>query len=174
MKNLFIKNDFLNLTEYSNRKNAVLIDIGAALIGGLSSFVNAHIWFPEQTYYMVLALVAIDFITGVLVGHRSPVGFETRKAKKAIPTLIAYTGCMVFAHKFSVEPGLFWMPQTVLLPIVVINFTSSVKNCSLLGWLPTSIADVLYKNIDKYKNPENLNNPTNEEVINSDAELIAR
>lgn len=160
---LLMQNDFYDLSEYSNLKYGAWIHILAAVVGFITSFVNAHIWSPASTYYMVLVLVLFDFGTGVLVGIRSARGFETRKAKKILLTLCAYTACMFFAHNFAKhEPGLFWMPQTVLAPIVVINFLSFAKNCSLLGWLPEKVSQVLYKNIDRYKNPEPLINPTNE------------
>ena len=156
-----VRNDFIDLTIYSNRKHAALIDATAFLMGALTAFVDTHIWSPASTYYCVLFLVLADFASGVWVGHRSPTGIETRKAKKVLGSLVYYTAFMLFAHQFSKgEPALFWMPQAVLAPIVVINFTSLIKNASLLGFLPASIAEWLYKNIDKYKNPTQNETPS--------------
>lgn len=173
---MILKNDFIDLTTPTNRKYAGWVDLAAFVMGGLTAFVDAHIWSPATTYFCVLALVMLDFISGVWVGHRSPAGIETRKAKKVLGTLVAYTAFMFFAHKFSrSEPSLFWMPQAVLAPIVVINFGSLIKNASLLGFLPEKIAEWLYKNIDKYKNPNQNETPVYPETANlaQSSELVS-
>lgn len=173
---MILKNDFIDLTTPSNRKYAGWVELTAFVLAGLTSFIESYVWSPASTYYCIGALVLADYATGIWVGIRSPVGFETRKAKKILMTLVFYTSFMAFAHNFAAhEPSLFWMPQAVLAPIVVINFTSLIKNASLLGFLPEKIAEWLYKNIDKYKNPNQNETPVYPETANlaQSSELVS-
>lgn len=169
-----LSNDFIHLSG-SNRKYSAWVDSAAFVAGAMTAFVNAHVWNPASTYYCVLLLVCADFVTGVWVGHRSASGIETRKAKKVLGTLFFYTAFMLFAHQFAkAEPVLFWLPQAVLAPIVVINFTSMIKNASLLGFIPEKISELLYKNIDKYKNPnkDDFNSRQEHDQADADADVL--
>lgn len=131
---------------------------GTTLAGALLAFLGyVKAGVAENFDYLLLitSLVVLDFATGVWVAARQN-KFETRKAAKLATKLISYVLIFVLARLcVRVEPVLLvWLPQAVVIPMVLFTFASLLKNLSLLGILPAFLAARLYKHIDAYKNPK--------------------
>lgn len=136
----------------TDRKYWFLLDSIAAAAGVVTATVQGFIWEPAITYYVVILLVVVDFLTGVSVAIKAN-NVETRKAMRLVYKILAYTLIMVVAHNIGrSEPALFWLPQAVVTPIVLILLMSTIKNLSLLNVLPAHVAKFLYNSLDKYKN----------------------
>ena len=78
--------------------------------------------------------------------------FETQKALKIVYYLITYWS-MLFAV-LSIEKGFssaFWLTEAIIMPILVFQIISMIKNFMLLGVINNSLAKQMFKNIDRYK-----------------------
>jgi hypothetical protein len=116
-----------------------LVAIAAA---GLSGFVEKHIWSPAYSYYMLLVLVVLDVLTNNLVE-----GKPLRPRNLAL-RILGYTVLMSFAHGFGEhEKGLFFIPQLVLAPFVLVHMRRLIISLGKLGWVDSGVADLLSKRI---------------------------
>lgn len=145
--------EFFQITN-SPRRFGILTNCLTFILGGVLSFINHYIWYPAEAYLIVMLLVFCDFGTGIWYAYQQN-KLETRKAKKVLASLLAYTIIMFFAHQLAkYDLYLKWLPEAVFFPIVIINLTSLTKNLSLLGFIPEKISTIFYEKIDRYKNPE--------------------
>lgn len=155
--------DFINYVFGLNRKPVlILLDVSVSIA---TIFAGAFLTMLGEIkegavenfdyFLLIISLVCIDFVSGVSVAAKQKT-FETRKATKLATKLISFMVIFVLARLcVRVEPILLvWLPQAVVVPMVLFTFASFLKNLSLLGVLPMFIAEKLYKHIDAYKNPE--------------------
>jgi phage-related holin len=143
--------EILSLIEADRRGN-LWMDGAASVFGALLYLIHEHIWSPAEGYILLVLLLGADFLTAVMLAWRSNT-FETRKALRFSYKLVAYTCLLFFAHNLGkYESALAFLPQAVFMPLILMLFLSLIKNMSLLGWLPTALAEILYKKIDVFKN----------------------
>lgn len=118
------------------------IEIGAIAAAGLSSFVERHIWSPAYTYYLLLVLVVLDVLTNNLVqGKRL-------RPRNLLLRLAGYTLLMAFAHGFGEhEKGLFFIPQLVLAPFVLVHMRRLIISLGKLDLVDSDVAELLSKRI---------------------------
>jgi phage-related holin len=136
----------------ANRRGNLLTDTAASAIGALLYLIDEHIWSPAEGYILLVLLSGADFLTAVMLAWHNN-HFETRKALRFSYKLVAYTSLLFFAHNLGkYESALAFLPHAVFMPLILMLFLSLIKNMSLLGWLPTALAEILYKKIDVYKN----------------------
>ena len=113
-------------------------EIAAALLAGVTSFVEVHIWSPSYTYFLLLGLVVVDSLMRNKVQRR-----RGRPLHLGI-TLVAYTVVLAFAHGFGThEIGLRWLPQVVLAPLVIFHLRRFVVNLSKLELMDEDVATLL-------------------------------
>lgn len=125
---------------------------GGFSLGALTSFVTGWVFDPAASYFALIALIAADHLTGVILALRNN-RFETRKATRIFWTLLSHTGLLTFATNLSKgSDALFWLNEGVFVPLVLVNLISLVKNLSLLGYLKKDFAGFFYSKIDAYKN----------------------
>lgn len=136
-----------------NRKNWLLIDIAGTAFGAVIGLIESHIWDPAAMFFIIIGLTACDFVTGVWVGARQR-KLETRRFKRGVYTVFAFVLILFFTHNMAKYDTRFsWLPTAVIVPMILIQFASLVKNLSLLGLLPTRFANYLFDRLDVYKNP---------------------
>lgn len=110
----------------------------AATALAVSQFVEVHVWSPAYTYFMVMLLVVLDVLTDLVLNQR------TWRPRILLLILPAYTVVMAFAHTFGKnELALNWLPQGVILLIVVIHLRRLVRNFSRLHLMDGDLAKVL-------------------------------
>lgn len=146
----------LGLIIGTGRRHWFLIDASATGLGAtVWLFTQRYFWHSPEALLLIILLTAADFATGVWISIRRK-NTETRRAKRGLYTIVALAGVLFFAHQFAKhEPDMFgWLPTAVYFPMVVIQLSSLVKNLSLLGYIPTKIANALWERLDAYKNPE--------------------
>jgi hypothetical protein len=113
-----------------------------AIAAGLSGFVEKHIWSPAYSYYLLLVLVVLDVLTNNLVE-----GKPLRPRNLAL-RLVGYTVLMSFAHGFGEhEKGLFFIPQLVLAPFVLVHMRRLIISLGKLEWVDSGVAELLSKRI---------------------------
>jgi peptidoglycan/LPS O-acetylase OafA/YrhL len=138
-----------------HRKNWLLIDSLAAILGGffywLNDQIDLYVWSPSGHYYTLIALIVCDFITGSMYAWKQGI-YETRKVLRIVKKLLAYTILLTLSFQFSKgNDYLAWLPGAVFVPIVVILMISFIVNLSLLGYIDNKLARFLTSKIDLYK-----------------------
>lgn len=120
------------------------IELLAVVIAGITGFVEAHVWSPAYTYYLLLVLVVLDVVTNNLVNN------EPLKPRKLALRLVGYTAILAFAHGFGEhEKGLFFLTQLVLAPFVLIHMRRLIIAFGKLGLVDKDVAVLLERKITR-------------------------
>ena len=93
----------------------------------------------------------IDGFFGVIAGIKRE-GFQTRKAIKVLYTLVVWI--MFLTVLLSVEKGFTgtgWLSETILIPFLVFQLLSALKNASMAGFIKADLLNEILDKIDKHK-----------------------
>lgn len=104
-----------------------------------------------EQYLALTAVVLLDGFFGIIAGVRRE-GFQTRKAIKVLYTLVVWV--MFLTVLLSVEkgfPGTSWLSETILLPFLVFQIISALKNASMSGFIKTALLNDILDRIDNHK-----------------------
>jgi hypothetical protein len=125
---------------------------GGMTVGMITGFVGNWIYSPYESYFSLIGLIICDHLSGMYLAYKTN-RFETRKAVRIFWTLCSHTGLLLFASNIAKgEETLFWLDETVFVPLCLVNLLSLVKNLALLGYIKHEFAGWFYKKIDVYKN----------------------
>ena len=104
-----------------------------------------------KQYLAISTLVFADGFFGILAGIKRE-GFKTYKAIKILRTLIFWVIMLtvILVIEKSI-PGAGWLSETMLMPLVVFQLISTVKNASMAGFIKGEILNQILDNIDKHK-----------------------
>lgn len=119
-----------------------------AFIG--SYFMNLTIDNTEQ-YLAVVSVVLLDGFFGVWAGVIRE-GFKTYKAIKVLKTLFAWI--LILTVILSVELGFVgagWLSETILIPFIIFQLISALKNASMAGFIQTELLNKILDKIDQHK-----------------------
>ena len=119
-----------------------------AFIG--SYFMNLTADNTEQ-YLAVVAVVLLDGFFGLIAGIKRE-GFKTYKAIKVLKTLFAWI--LILTVILSVELGFVgagWLSETILIPFIVFQLISALKNASMAGFIQTELLNKILDRIDQHK-----------------------
>lgn len=104
-----------------------------------------------EQYLAVCAVVLLDGFFGVCAGTKLE-GFKTYKAIKVLKTLFGWI--VILSVLLMVESGIAgtnWLSETIVIPFIVFQVISALKNASLAGFIDAKLLnDILYK-IDQHK-----------------------
>jgi hypothetical protein len=109
-------------------------------------FYNLTLNHVEQ-YLALIAVVLFDGFFGIVAGVKRE-GFQTFKALKVLRTTV--TWIVILTVLLLVEkgfPGTSWLSETILVPFIVFELLSALKNASMAGFIQ---ADILNKILDKF------------------------
>lgn len=130
--------------------NVVLTLFGAFIGTYFIGFVNtlkAH----SAELIVLLVILVLDWVTGTMVAIKNK-KFETRKAMRSPLQIVGYMIIAVCTYEIQkVYPLLKFLEAAVLLPIVVFNFISIMKNMALLEWVKAGLIIKILDNIDSHK-----------------------
>jgi phage-related holin len=104
-----------------------------------------------EQYLALIAVVMIDGFFGILSGIKRE-GFKTFKAIKVLRTVIVWI--MFLSVLLLVErgfPGTGWLSETVIIPFIIFQLISALKNASMVGWIPSSLLNQILDKIDLHK-----------------------
>ena len=113
-------------------------------------FFNLTIDNSDQ-YLGLIAVVMLDGFFGILAGMRRE-GFKTFKALKVLRTLI--TWIIFLTVLLTIErgyPGTSWLSETILIPFIVFQVISALKNASMCGWIKSDVLNNILDKIDNHK-----------------------
>lgn len=126
------------------------ITFTAALTFLCSYFFNLAMDNVEQ-FLAIIALVFIDGFFGILAGIKKE-GFKTYKALRVLKT--ASTWVVILSVLLMIEKGFdgtFWLSETVVVPFIVFEIISVLKNASSVGLIQHSVLVEILKKIDQHK-----------------------
>lgn len=113
-------------------------------------FFNLTLANAEQ-YLAVVAVVLLDGFFGIVAGAKRE-GFQTCKAVKVLRTLVTWicilTTLLLVERGFT---GTGWLSETILLPFIVFQIMSALKNASMAGFIKHSLLNEILDRFDKHK-----------------------
>lgn len=125
---------------------------GGWTIGAITAFVSNWIYDSPDAYYALIGLIFADHFSGMYLAFKHD-RFETRKATRIFWTLCSHTALLIFGCNLAKgSVALFWLDESIFVPLCLVNLISLVKNLSLLGWIKKDFANWFYRKVDVYKN----------------------
>lgn len=122
----------------------------AALSFVCSYFFNLAIGNADQ-YLAVVAVIFMDGFFGIIAGTKRE-GFKTFKAIRVLKTLVAWiitlTVLLMVEQGFK---GTSWLSETVLMPLIVFQLISALKNAADAGFIKNELVTQILKKIDQHK-----------------------
>jgi len=104
-----------------------------------------------EQYLAVTALVFMDGFFGIMAGIKRE-GFKTYKAIKVLKTLFSWT--IILTVLLMIEKGFTgtgWLSETVIIPFIVFQLISALKNASMAGLMNQKELNSILDRIDKHK-----------------------
>ena len=130
--------------------STVLLSIVTVISFTCSYFFNLTMDNIEQ-YLALTAVVFIDKFFGIIAGIKRE-GFKTYKALKIFKTYFAWL--VILTTILMIEKGFVgsgWMSETILIPFLVFQLISTLKNASMAGFIKIEEVNSILDKIDKHK-----------------------
>jgi len=130
--------------------STVLLSIVTVVSFTCSYFFNLTMDNIEQ-YLALTAVVFIDGFFGIIAGIKRE-GFKTYKALKILKTYFAWL--VILTTILMIEKGFVgsgWLSETVLIPFLVFQLISALKNASMAGFIKIEEVNSILDKIDKHK-----------------------
>jgi hypothetical protein len=115
-----------------------------------SYFLNLTMDNAEQ-YLAIVAVLLLDGFFGVWAGVKRE-GFKTYKALKILKNISAWV--IILTVILMVEKGFLgagWMSETIIIPFMVFQLISALKNASMAGFIKMDELNKILDRIDKHK-----------------------
>ncbi len=120
-------------------------------IGFICSYFMELTMQNAEQYLAITTLVFADGFFGIIAGVKRE-GFKTYKAIKILRTLIFWVIMLTLILVIEKSiPGAGWLSETMLMPLVIFQLISTVKNASMAGFIKGEILNQILDNIDKHK-----------------------
>ena len=113
-------------------------------------FFNLALTNSDQ-FLALAAVVMVDGFFGVIAGIKRE-GFQTCKAIKVLRTLV--TWIVLLTVLLMVEKGFkgtSWLSETVLVPFIVFQLMSALKNASMAGFIKMEALNSILDKFDGHK-----------------------
>jgi len=133
---------------------AVIYSAGTIMAFICSYFFNLAMTNSDQ-YLALVGVVMADGFFGVIAGTKRE-GFQTRKAIKVLRTLV--TWIVLLTVLLMVEKGFKgtgWLSETILVPFIVFQLMSALKNASMAGFIQMEALNSIMDKFDNHKGDRN-------------------
>ena len=108
-----------------------------------------------EQYLALIAVVFIDGFFGIFAGIKRE-GFQTRKAvrvlQRAVGWVVFLTVLLMVEKGFA---GTAWLSETVIVPFIVLQIISALKNASMAGFIKMEELNKILDRIDNHKGNRN-------------------
>jgi phage-related holin len=104
-----------------------------------------------EQFLALIAVIFIDGFFGILAGIKRE-GFQTRRAVKVLQRAVTWVGFLTVI--LMVEKGFAgtaWLSETIIIPFIVLQLMSALKNASMAGFIKAELLNDLLDRIDKHK-----------------------
>ena len=113
-------------------------------------FYNLTMDNPDQ-YLALIAVVLFDGFFGIVAGTKRE-GFQTRKAIKVLRTAVTWVAILtILLLVESAFKGTLWLSETILVPFIVFQLMSALKNASNAGFIKADLLNQILEKFDKHK-----------------------
>lgn len=104
-----------------------------------------------EQYLAITTLIFADGFFGIIAGVKRE-GFKTYKAIKILRTLLFWIIMLtvILVIEKSI-PGAGWLSETLLMPLVIFQLISVLKNSSMAGFVKVEVLNQILDRIDKHK-----------------------
>ena len=104
-----------------------------------------------EQYLAITTLVFADGFFGIIAGIKRE-GFKTYKAIKILRTLVFWVVILTLILVIEKSiPGAGWLSETILMPLVIFQLISTVKNASMAGFIKGDVLNQILDRVDKHK-----------------------
>jgi len=146
-----MKNDTSYLVEMVTTKSGI---IATTILTGMS-FIASYFYdlaLAEYSQFIaVISVIFLDGIFGIIAGTKRE-GFKTFKAISVLRTAVVWV--VILTVLLSIEKGFKgagWMSETVLIPFMLFQMVSALKNASMAGYIKVNLLNDILDKIDKHK-----------------------
>jgi len=104
-----------------------------------------------EQYLAIATLIFADGFFGVIAGVKRE-GFKTYKAFKILRTLVFWS--IILTVMLVIEksiPGAGWLSEVVVVPLVILQLVSVLKNASMAGFIKMEAVNQILDRIDSHK-----------------------
>ena len=136
-------------------KTTTLAAVGIYSAGTIMAFICSYFFNLAMTnsdqYLALVGVVLADGFFGVIAGTKRE-GFQTFKALKVLKTLVIWIGLLTVL--LMVEKGFkgtSWLSETVLVPFIIFQLISALKNASMSGFIQMDIVNAILDKVDLHK-----------------------
>ncbi|MCG8734015.1 phage holin family protein [Tenacibaculum finnmarkense genomovar finnmarkense] len=129
----------------------LLLFMSSFIMGGIISELTADFLTAKYQFIAIFAVVVLDAFFGIAKAFKIG-NFETKKSFKAVFMLVAFWALL--ATVLSIEKGFpfaSFLSEAILLPIILFQLISTLKNMQLVGLLNNNTLNKILSNIDKHK-----------------------
>jgi phage-related holin len=120
-------------------------------IGFICSYFMELTMQNAEQYLAITTLVFADGFFGIIAGIKRE-GFKTYKAIKILRTLLFWVIMLTLILVIEKSiPGASWLSETMLMPLVVFQLISTIKNASMAGFIKANVLNKILDSIDKHK-----------------------
>ena len=108
-----------------------------------------------EQYLALIAVVFIDGFFGIAAGIKRE-GFQTRKAVRVLQRAVGWSAFLTVL--LMVERGFVgtaWLSETVIIPFIVLQIISALKNASMAGFIKAEELNKILDRIDNHKGNRN-------------------
>lgn len=146
-----MKSDTSYITEIVSSKVGIIV---TTIITGMS-FIASYFYdlalaeYPQ--FIAVISVIFLDGIFGIIAGTKRE-GFKTFKAISVLRTAVVWI--VILTVLLSVEDafkGAGWMSETVLIPFILFQMVSALKNASMAGYIKVDLLNDILDKVDKHK-----------------------
>jgi hypothetical protein len=105
----------------------------------------------SDQYLALVGIVMTDGFFGVIAGIKRE-GFQTCKAIKVLRTLVTWV--VLLTVLLMVEKGFrgtSWLSETVLVPFIIFQLMSALKNASMAGFIKIEALNSIMDKFDGHK-----------------------
>ena len=128
-----------------------IIALTSMSLGFICSYFMELTMQNAEQYLAITTLVFADGFFGIIAGIKRE-GFKTYKAIKIIRTLLFWIIMLTLILVIEKSiPGAGWLSETMLMPLVIFQLISTIKNASMAGFIKTSVLNKILDSIDKHK-----------------------
>ena len=129
---------------------AIILSISTTMSFICTYFFNLTMTYSEQ-FLALIAVVFLDGFFGVIAGAKRE-GFKTFKALSVLRTAAVWS--MFLTVILLVEQGFKgtgWLSETILIPFVIFQLISALKNASMCGFIKADVLNQILDRIDNHK-----------------------
>ena len=133
------------------KSTTTLIFLPSMILGFICSYFLEITMQNAEQYLAVATLVFADGFFGIIAGIKRE-GFKTYKAIKILKTLIFWV--LILTLILVIEksiPGVGWLSETMLMPLVIFQLISVIKNASMSGFIKANVLNKILDRIDRHK-----------------------